>query len=950
MSFRLNDPTETQYTFYGAAKDRSGNYSEPAEITLYYPQIEQITLDESLVSVDNNVLEVTLPKVRDRVDILTGDIKPTQERSNRKVSGYVVRLSNVEFFTGETYDDKEIWIDANKVEEARANQGNYVVTLELPKYSAWDVKVGAYDSVSHPDHNATLFENTFSNSISVYPPSIPANITDTVSMIEKTPADPTNFRSMIDSDRNVRILWDSNSDEIVSEFRVETSYNSDFANIEETFYNDSNHLVVSGLGADETVYFRVTAIGLSIPRLSLDWDDNPVDDNVQEYEIQYKIDENSNWQQVTTEDSSSYLELEANTTYEFRLRAINEDDRVSKWSNTITVSFPSIGDSESNSLTGNVNMPALLSQSVEAMEDAWQNMNTLMDSDFYNDPQNFSGENITPNTVKTQAISIGSPMRPYDLQGIDFTPNKNNNRGDISWSSGQLVRILSPEESESDFDITVWDIDSGIRTGLTTGTQYYVYARCGKDYSYNTSIEFSTTRPVFDDGNNYNFMIGVLDTNVNPAVFASSYGFTFIDGGHLTTGTIDANNANIIGGGGAVKIDGAGIRGGTVSGGEITDVKFEITSAGDAYFGGELQIGTTLDGSNVENVSGSQSKADTAEENAITHSDNYLDDLGFLSYAQDGTTLIQGGYLQTVFVDAERMDTGVLNTNNVTIQTDLGDTFELDNNGLYINSANFTLQKDGSLEATEFSLQGDSLLMNKNQFSYNITGATFELDSQGINIDTEDFTLNKDGSAVFKGNLEAASGKLGDEHYYVDFDGANLDIKTQEFEVINGNATFSGNLEAATGTFSGDITSEGTINYGNLDIKFAAPHNFDVGSIDVQENYIAENKDDNNVYDIDLSDWTSDFGWLFIYHEEMSVLSGLAGINVTSSHDTAMTGGVRFIAPGHVQRSLGGFSFYIGIVEITDNDVAILFEKVNHGEDPPSDAKGYLSFKRHSIN
>ena len=803
MSYKLPEPKETSFTFYGANKDKSGNYSSPTEITLYYPEIEPLVIDENLITIDNNLLEVRLPRVRNRVDVLTGNTLPSNEREYREVLGYVIRLNNVEFYTGETYDDKNIKITASELEEVSQNPNQYVTTLELPKYSAWDLEIGAYDTVSNPDVNNTLFESTFSDSYEIRPPHIPSNITSSITLVEKIPSQPTNFHSLISGDSDVRIFWDEPS-EYVEQYKIEMSYSSDFSTIENTFYSKSNSLVVSGLGVNELVYFRIIAIGLSYPRVDLDWDDNPTTDNIGEYEIQYRLQDvaTSSWTSVTVEGSSDELDLEPDTNYEFRIRAINQDDRVSKWSNIFSVSLPEMSNNESSSLTGNVDMPELLSLSVTAMEDAWTNINTLMDADFYSDTtDNFSGENITPNTIKTQAISIGSPLRAYDLQGIDFTPNLNNNRGDISWSDGQLVRILAPEESESDFDVTIWYIDSGTQTALTSGEEYYVYAKCSKTYDQDATIQFSLTRPNFDDGGYYNFMVGVLNTNQSPAIFASSYGFTFIDGGQLTTGTINANNANIVGGGGAIKIDGQGIRGGVASGGDITDVKFEIDTSGNVTLEGNLTVGSTIDGESIESEAGAISKANTAEQNAISHSDGYLNDLGFLSYAESGQTIVSGGYLDTIFVNAERIDTGILNANNVTIESDLGNTFQLDDLGIYINSPNFTLEKDGSIEATEFSLLGNEFTLNKSLFHFNITGTDFELDSNGLKISTDNFTLNKDGSAIFSGNLDAASGRLGNTSNYIEFDGSNLLIESPNLSLDANNATISGDITASGGQF-----------------------------------------------------------------------------------------------------------------------------------------------------
>ena len=96
------------------------------------------------------------------------------------------------------------------------------------------------------------------------------------------------------------------------------------------------------------------------------------------------------------------------------------------------------------------------------------------------------------------------------------------------------------------------------------------------------------------------------------------------------------------------------------------------------------------------------------------------------------------------------------------------------------------------------------------------------LNEDGFSVWTQDFRLNADGNAYFGGELQAAigtfggeltaaTGKLGDDNYYVDFDGENLDIKTQKFEVIDGNAYFEGEVNAiqfSVGNWSTDVSGD----------------------------------------------------------------------------------------------------------------------------------------------
>jgi phage minor structural protein len=85
---------------------------------------------------------------------------------------------------------------------------------------------------------------------------------------------------------------------------------------------------------------------------------------------------------------------------------------------------------------------------------------------------------------------------------------------------------------------------------------------------------------------------------------------------------------------------------------------FEITEEGDTYINGTVVIGPKS----------------VFEEGYDPSEKANRDDLGALAYedavekAMLGTTIIEGGYLKTGFVDASRIDTGTLNANQVNIE------------------------------------------------------------------------------------------------------------------------------------------------------------------------------------------------------------------------------------------------------------------------------------------
>jgi len=139
-------PRLQEYTFYIAAKDNSGNYSEPNEITLYHQGIRQ--LDTPVVNEYFQSLEIMLPAVYKINDIegntVTGEFK--------EILGYVVRLNQING-------------DGSKEEKLPIDEYENSKIINVPSGTEWEITVGAYDSVINEEYNTTLYENTFSEPI-----------------------------------------------------------------------------------------------------------------------------------------------------------------------------------------------------------------------------------------------------------------------------------------------------------------------------------------------------------------------------------------------------------------------------------------------------------------------------------------------------------------------------------------------------------------------------------------------------------------------------------------------------------------------------------------------------------------------------------------------------------------------------------------------------------------
>jgi hypothetical protein len=212
---------------------------------------------------------------------------------------------------------------------------------------------------------------------------------------------------------------------------------------------------------------------------------------------------------------------------------------------------------------------------------AQQTYQKLLDHHFFGDEEGyFDGAGIKPSTVETQHLAVGAGTRNFELVGVKMDANTGDVRGRFSNTSGYL--ILATDVGE---DAKVWNISAKTQQ-QTIGQQLYVYARCSKTTTAG-EIMFSTTRPALQDSSYHYFLIGMYFTTDNPAVLAVSYGFTYINGAHITTGVIDCNVVNIeaTGTDGKITITGQGI----VARGHNLVKNFEVsTTTGNVFTRGHV--------------------------------------------------------------------------------------------------------------------------------------------------------------------------------------------------------------------------------------------------------------------------------------------------------------------------------------------------------------------------
>lgn len=229
-----------------------------------------------------------------------------------------------------------------------------------------------------------------------------------------------------------------------------------------------------------------------------------------------------------------------------------------------------------------INVPKLLADRVAATYLAQNVYQRLLDKFFGGtDDGYFDGSTLKPATIETQHLAVGAGTRNFQLIGVKMDANKNNTRGRFSNTAGYLVLATDVGEEAKVWNISAKDVQ------MTLNKEFFVYARCSKT-SNSGEIMFSETRPPLQDANYHNFLIGMYFTTDDPAILSVSYGFTFINGNHITTGTIDTNMVRIMATGqaGSVVVDGLGI----VFRDSSNNISIQMsTETGDAYFRGTVE-------------------------------------------------------------------------------------------------------------------------------------------------------------------------------------------------------------------------------------------------------------------------------------------------------------------------------------------------------------------------
>lgn len=149
----------------------------------------------------------------------------------------------------------------------------------------------------------------------------------------------------------------------------------------------------------------------------------------------------------------------------------------------------------------------------------------------------FDTDNIRPNSIDTNMLTVGSKSQQFVLTGVILQANHGGNPNRFAASPGILSHLtIDPNK------IRMWEMDAAICT-LPSTAGYYLFAKCPKNGEHGTWL-MTQTQYKFEpteDPNNYYFLVGILSTlysDGNFRDFQTTYGFTRINGNTITTGRI----------------------------------------------------------------------------------------------------------------------------------------------------------------------------------------------------------------------------------------------------------------------------------------------------------------------------------------------------------------------------------------------------------------------------
>lgn len=158
--------------------------------------------------------------------------------------------------------------------------------------------------------------------------------------------------------------------------------------------------------------------------------------------------------------------------------------------------------------------------------------NMVYDTDGY-----FDTENIKPNSIDTNMLTVGAKSQQFVLSGCVLQANFGGNPNMFVATAGILSHLTIDNDK-----IRNWQMNEASFELQSTGG-YYLFAKCSKSgengvwYLTQEQLKFEPT----SDPNNYYFQVGIVSSlyaDDNFRDFQTTYGFTRINGNTITTGRI----------------------------------------------------------------------------------------------------------------------------------------------------------------------------------------------------------------------------------------------------------------------------------------------------------------------------------------------------------------------------------------------------------------------------
>lgn len=153
---------------------------------------------------------------------------------------------------------------------------------------------------------------------------------------------------------------------------------------------------------------------------------------------------------------------------------------------------------------------------------------------------NYYSEKIKPLSIETSMLAVGAKSQQFVLTGVVFSANYTGNPNKFYASSGVLSHLtIDPT------NIRNWNMATAEFT-LSDNGGYFLYAKCPK--SGNNAVWYLTQDQIVaeptTDPSHWYFQVGLVGTlhqDDHFRDFATTYGFTRINGRTITTGRIESS-------------------------------------------------------------------------------------------------------------------------------------------------------------------------------------------------------------------------------------------------------------------------------------------------------------------------------------------------------------------------------------------------------------------------